>query len=73
LDFSFNRKTGTLLSKPSINSALLENKEDFNIKNSLIRIESPISDINSFVYALCSYNGSNTLKKLSNTQQKTFR
>jgi hypothetical protein len=72
LDFSFNRRTGTILSNLSINTAILENSEDFNIKNSLVRIESPLSTFNSFVYSLCSYNNSNILKKLTNTGQKNF-
>jgi len=68
-DFSFNRRTGTILTNPTFNTAILENTTDFNIKNNLIKIDSPISDKGGFIYSLSSVNYSNWLVK---TNSKSF-
>lgn len=58
VDFTFNRKTGTLLSSLIYNSYFLENKKNPEIVENLTKIESPISTIDGNIVTFYNSNSS---------------
>jgi hypothetical protein len=74
-DFSFNRRTGTILSKPLYNSKFIKNYVNPKDNEQLSIIESPIIDpISNYVYSVSGLDLTTTLsvKYLVNTQQTVF-
>jgi hypothetical protein len=57
-DFSFNRKTGLLLTAPAFNSLIFDNNDSHDNVSSLKRIESPIMDVNKNIFTLYPTNSS---------------
>ena len=58
LDFTFNKKTGTFLTKIIYNSLFLENKKNPDIVQNLTKIESPIQTVNGNIVTFYNSNSS---------------
>jgi hypothetical protein len=58
VDFTFNKKTGTFLTKLIYNSYFLENKKNPDIVQNITKIESPIKTVNGNIVTFYNSNSS---------------